>query len=177
MITTQPATVMHKKLTGNSLRKKPWNRVNLPVYSISSKWKDEKNMHLITYAMQAGMKPKCFVCSIYKGTKTLELVEKSGEFVLQLLSASQYRVIDLLGKKSGNNMDKIARLMKRNLLQQWQGFNILKESLAVMHLKVTGCFDAGDHTCFLCECTGYKNLNHGKELTLDVLRKHKLVRI
>ena len=77
-------------------RKKPWNRVNLPVYSISSKGNDSANMHMITYASQVSMKPKRFICGIYENTMTLENIEASGEFVLQLLADKQYRLMDLL---------------------------------------------------------------------------------
>ena len=86
--------------------KKPWNRVNLPVYSISSKTKENSNMHIITYATQISMKPKQFVCGIYRGTQTLLNVEASGEFVLQLLDNSQYRLVDLLGKNQERKLIK-----------------------------------------------------------------------
>ena len=80
--------------------KRPWNRVNLPVYSISSKAGDNQNMHIITYASQISMQPKQFVCGIYNGTKTLENIQQHNRFVLQILAKSQYRLVNLLGKKS-----------------------------------------------------------------------------
>ncbi len=159
------------------IRKKPWNRVNIPVYSVSSKKADNCNMHLITYASQISMKPKRFICCIYHGTQTLLNIEASGEFVLQLLSSSQYRLVDLLGKKSGKTIDKISRLQKRNELMEWNGFYILKNCLAVMELKVTSSFEGGDHKGFLCDVVAYKNLNEGNALTLDTLREKKLIRI
>ena len=159
------------------IRKKPWNRVNLPVYSISTKAAGKSNMHIITYASQISMQPKRFVCGIYQGTQTLINVEASGEFVLQLLSATQYRLVDLLGKKSGKNIDKISRLQKRNELEEWNGYYILKNCLAVMHLKIISIFEVGDHKGFVCELIAYKNLNDGEILTLDTLREHKLIRI
>ena len=162
-------------------RKRPWNRVNLPVYSISSKAGTEAsnnaNMHIITYASQISMQPKRFVCGIYHGTKTLQNVLLHGEFVLQLLAASQYRLVDLLGKQSGNKTDKIGRLNKRDLLTTWNNFLVLKDCLAVMQLKVISSFDGGDHQGFVCDMIAYKNLNEGTALTLDVLREHKLIRI
>ena len=161
----------------NGLRKKPWNRVNLPVYSISSKTAANQNMHIITYASQISMQPKRFVCGIYEGTQTLENVEASGEFVLQLLHASQYRLTDLLGKKSGKNIDKMRLLNKRNELCDWNGFAVLKNCMAVMHLKVINSFDGGDHKGFICDVVAYKNLNEGIALTLDDLRQHKMIRI
>jgi flavin reductase (DIM6/NTAB) family NADH-FMN oxidoreductase RutF len=163
--------------------KRPWNRVNLPVYSISSKdGMGNFNMHIITYASQISMQPKRFVCGIFEGTKTLELVLKQPTFVLQLLSDQQYRLVDLLGKKSGNNIDKIARLHKRQLLTDWNGFPILKDALAVMLLDASEMnankfLEKGDHRIFLCNVIDYANLNDGNTLTLDVLRQHKLIRI
>lgn len=134
-------------------------------------------MHIITYATAISMQPKRFVCGIYHGTQTLANVEASGDFVLQLLSDKQYRLVDLLGKKSGWQMDKINRLQKRNELSEWNGYPILKNCLAVMLMKVVNSMEGGDHTCFLCDVTAYKNLNEGKALTLDILREHKIVRM
>lgn len=159
------------------MRKKPWNRVNLPVYSISSKNMGAHNMHIITYASQISMKPKRFICCIYHGTQTLLNVEASGELVLQLLAENEYRLVDLLGKKSGKKIDKIGRLQKRNELDEWNGFYILKNCLAIMHLKVISSFEGGDHKGFLCDVVAYKNLNEGNVLTLDILRQHKMIRI
>lgn len=163
------------------IRKKPWNRIDLPVYSISSKDdKGNSNMHIITYAQAVSMQPKQFICAIYYGTKTLELVEANPHFVLQLLSANQYRLIDLLGKKSGKSINKIERLNKRNLLTKWNGFYILKEALAVMEIKAEALITKGkqpDHKLFLCNVIAYKNMNAGNALTLDILREKKMIRI
>ena len=159
------------------IRKKPWNRVNLPVYSISSRTAVNSNMHIITYASQISMQPKRFICGIYHGTQTLLNVEASGEFVLQLLADTQYRLVDLLGKKSGKTIDKISRLQKRNELAEWNGFYILKNCLAVMQLKVLSSFEGGDHRGFLCDVTAFKNLNEGETLSLDTLREQKMIRI
>lgn len=168
---------MQESDTKLSLKKRPWNRVNLPVYSISSKAGDNNNMHIITYASQISMQPKRFVCGIYRGTQTLENVTRQNEFVLQLLCAKQYRLVDLLGKKSGKQIDKISRLQKRDELIEWNGYMVLKNCLAVMQLKVVSSFNGGDHEGFLCDVIAYKNLNEGDTLTLDVLRAHKLIRI
>jgi flavin reductase (DIM6/NTAB) family NADH-FMN oxidoreductase RutF len=159
------------------IRKKPWNRINLPVYSISSKANGKSNMHIITYATAISMQPKRFICGIYHGTQTLANVEASGEFILQLLDEEQYRLVDLLGKKSGKAIDKINRLQKRKELTEWNGYPILKNCLAVMQMKVINSFDGGDHKCFLCDVSAYKNLNDGEALTLDILREHKMIRI
>ena len=160
---------------------RPWNRVNLPVYSISSKDANGNcNMHIITYAQAVSMQPKQFICAIYLGTKTLELLENNPHFVLQILSAEQYRLVDLLGKKSGNNINKIERLQKRNLLTEWNGFFILKDALAVMEMKAEAIViksNQPDHQLFLCDVIAYKNLNEGSPLTTQILGEKKIIRI
>ena len=158
-------------------KKKPWNRINLPVYSISSKAGERHNMNIITYITQVSMQPKRFVCCIYQGTQTLLNVEKSGEFVLQLLAVQQHRLVSLLGKQSGKTIDKTGRLKKRNELAMWNDFYVLKNALAVLQLKVINSFDGGDHKGFICDVAAYKNLHEGIALTLDDLRKYHLIRI
>lgn len=160
------------------MQKRPWNRINLPVYSISSHdGNGQFNMHIITYASQISMQPKRFLCGIYRGTKTLDNLTDHPQFVLQLLASHQYRLTDLLGKKSGKQIDKMARLEKRKLLSDWKGYKVLSECLALLELKVISTFDGGDHIGFLCDVVDYKNLNEGTPLTLDILREHKLIRI
>ncbi|MBA4196489.1 MAG: hypothetical protein C0459_02940 [Chitinophaga sp.] len=164
-------------------RKKPWNLVSLPVYSISSKNADgNTNMNIITYANAVSMQPKQFVCAIYHNTQTLFNVQLNAHFVLQILAEQQYRLIDLLGKKSGKQINKAERLHKRNLLMEWKGFEVLKDCVAVMEMKVQPLqIQAGqalpDHQLYLCDVISYKNLNESKPLTLDILRNKKLIRI
>ncbi len=137
-------------------------------------------MHIITYAQAVSMQPKQFICAIYLGTKTLELLENNPHFVLQILSAEQYRLVDLLGKKSGNNINKIERLQKRNLLTEWNGFFILKDALAVMEMKAEAIViksNQPDHQLFLCDVIAYKNLNEGSPLTTQILGEKKIIRI
>lgn len=165
-----------------SLRKKPWNRVNLPVYSISSTdGNGNHNMHIITYATAISMQPKMFVCGIYNGTKTLAHVQQHPRFVLQLLHANQYALVNILGKKSGHNYDKMQYLRKRQLVIEWNGFYILKDALAVMELEGTHLSSPGeatpDHQLYLCKLLAWKNLHEGIALTLDDLRKRNIIRM
>lgn len=158
-------------------RKKPWNRINSPVYSISSAQGTSYNMNICTYATAVSMHPKQFIVAIYEHTKTLELINQSDGMVLQLLAETQYRLIPLLGQKSGKKIDKLARLEKRGLTTDWRGYKILKDALAVMELKIINRYPAADHQLFLCEVAAYKNLNDGEALSLDTLRAKQLIRI
>lgn len=156
--------------------KRPWNRVDLPIYSISSHNGQESNMHICTYVSAVSMEPKRMMVAIYKGTKTLALVEQNPHFILQLLSKSQYNLIKILGQSSGNKIDKISRLKKRNLLSSWKQFHVLKDALAYMELATIEKIDAGDHIMHLCEMVSFSNNLDGEPLTLDMLRKKGIIR-
>ena len=160
-----------------SMRKKPWNRTDQPVYSISSKIGDQYNMHIATYVTPISMQPKQYVVGIYEGTRTLELVEQQPVFVLQLLAAHQYNLVNLLGKQSGHQIDKVQRLQKRKLLDQWKDFFILKDALSVVLLQGQKLIESnGDHRIYVCDVIAWKNLNQGDVLTLDYLREKKMIR-
>ena len=156
--------------------KRPWNRVDLPVYSISSCHDKESNMHICTYVSAVSMKPKRIMVAIYKGTKTIDLVNKNPHFVLQLLSKSQYNLIKLLGQSSGHNIDKINRLQKRGLLSVWKQFDVLKDALAYIELTTINTMDAGDHIIHLCDVLSFCNIKDEECLTLNFIRKKGLIR-
>ncbi len=156
-------------------RRKPWNRPNLPVYSVSSRHLDAANMNIITYATAVSMKPKRYLCAIYKGTKTLENVTATQHFILQLLASHQYPLVKLLGQQSGKKIDKIKKIGAKALIQ-WNGFEVLKDALALMEMKVIHSFDGGDHICFLCDVVAAKNSNNGEGLNLEILRQKKIIR-
>lgn len=156
--------------------KKPWNRTDQPVYSVSSFHAGEANMHICTYVSAVSMQPKRFMVALFKGTRTLELVTREKRMVLQLLAAGQHRLIPLLGRKSGHDTDKLATLERRGLLTRWEGVNVLADALAWLDLSVIDSMDAGDHVMMLCEMVRYRNHLEGAPLTLDILRAKGMVR-
>ena len=134
-------------------------------------------MHICTFVSAVSMQPKRFMVALFKGSLTLEMVEKNMHFVLQLLEEKQYRLIDLLGRKSGRDIDKIALLKKRKVITEWKNFIVLQDALAWMELTVISSIDAGDHVMMLCDLVSSKNVRERNPLTLDTLREKKLIRI
>lgn len=156
--------------------RRPWNRVDLPVYSVSSNANGNHNMHICTYVSAVSMEPKRFMVALYDGTKTRELVEKNGHFILQLLARDQYTLIKHLGQQSGHKKDKLALLKKRSLLAEQENFYYLKDALAIMECKVIDTLDGGDHKLFICDILSWKNLNDGIPLTTGFLQDKKIIR-
>jgi len=134
-------------------------------------------MHICTYVSAVSMQPKRFMVALFKGSLTLEMVEKNRHFVLQLLEEKQFRLVELLGRKSGRVIDKIDLLKKRKATTVWKKFIVLQDALAWMELTVISSIDAGDHVMMLCDLAAAKNVREGNPLTLDTLREKKLIRI
>ena len=71
--------------------RRPWNIINLPIYSLQTVDKDGKlNMNICTYVSVVSMKPKIYSIAVYYGTKTFENLENSDYVVLQILSKKKY---------------------------------------------------------------------------------------
>ena len=168
--------------------KRPWNLVNVPVYSISSKQNNTTNMNICTYVTAVSMQPKRYMVAIYENTQTLENVKDGELFVLQLLAESQYGLVRNFGQKSGKSFDKQAFLNRKNssnMFQKenpyatffWNNFEVLSNAVSLILLKPIQIINAGDHHMFLCDVVSYENLNESHILTLDVLRQKKLIRI
>lgn len=156
-----------------TLKKKPWNRVDQPVYSVASAAGGRVNMNICSYVTPVSMKPKRYVVAIYKNTLTLELIQQNPEFVLQFLDQKHSNLVNRFGKKSGKKADKLKRLQKE--LDFLGEFPYLKSALAIVHLKVIQWLDGGDHWCALCDVVTSKNLNEGTPLTLSYLKEKKII--
>lgn len=153
---------------------RPWNRPSLPVYSVSTLDGEKGNMNIATYVTAISMQPKRYMVGLYKNTKTLANVQAYPQFLLQLLSADQYKVVKLLGQTSGFQHDKIQRL--REPISVFHEFPYLVNSCAIVLCQVISSVDAGDHIAFLCDVTAYKNLNDIPLLTTGFLRDKKIIR-
>jgi flavin reductase (DIM6/NTAB) family NADH-FMN oxidoreductase RutF len=156
--------------------RKPWNRINLPVYSISSNHGEKHNMHICTYVSAVSMEPKRYMVAVYHGTKTLELINENPKFLLQLLWEEQYPLVRLLGQQTGKKVDKISRLQKRGLIDVYNGYFYLREALAIIELEALNRISGGDHDVFICDVVGFRNLKEGEPLTTGFLRHKKIIR-
>jgi flavin reductase (DIM6/NTAB) family NADH-FMN oxidoreductase RutF len=164
--------------------KRPWNQVDLPVYALTTTdGSGQFNMHLLTYVQAVSMQPKYFVCAIYEGTKSLELALQHPEVVLQVLGQQHVNLVNILGKMSGHNINKIQRLEKRKVLTQWEGFPVIADACGWIQLRLTPLVTkskdlvAPDHRLFLGYVIKYKSVLTQPELRLNHLREKKLIRI
>ncbi|MGA0133792.1 MAG: flavin reductase family protein [Opitutales bacterium] len=156
------------------IRIKPWNRVDNPVFSLSTTADGRGNLNICSYVTSISMKPKRFIVGVYKGTRTLANLEANPVGLLNYLAQDQADLVKLLGKKSGHVVDKIARLVDQ-VEHAGDGLYRLKGVLAVLRLRFMERMDCGDHWAWLAHLESYENLREAPGLTLEELRRKKLI--
>lgn len=156
------------------IRVKPWNRVDGPIYSLSTTAEGKGNLNICSYVTPISMKPKRFIIGVYKDTKTLENLEKNPIGLLNYLAQDQASHITLLGKKSGHSTDKVAKLGEK-IEHVGDGLYMLKGAIATLRLRFMERMDCGDHWAWLAHVDSYENLREAPPLTLEELKRLKLI--
>jgi len=123
-----------------------------PVYVIGSGvYGKEANLMTASWVTPVAEEPPLVAVSVEKETKTHELIEKYGEFTINILEQEHLDDIWLFGTKSGNKVDKI-KLTKLNVKQ---GFKvkapIINEAVGIIEAKVTNKIDTGECTLYIGE--------------------------
>jgi flavin reductase (DIM6/NTAB) family NADH-FMN oxidoreductase RutF len=156
---------------------RPWNLPDAPIYSLATHdTAGRLNMNICTYVTAISMKPKMYAIAVFENTKTLENIKNGSSIVLQLLSPDQYNLVNYLGKKSGNNYDKELYLTKKDAIQEWYSYRILKNISAVVSLAWVQSTLHGDHHLMVFSVDKYKSFSPDY-LTTDILNDHKIIRI
>lgn len=156
------------------IRVKPWNRVDGPIYSLATTAGGKGNFNICSYVTPIAMKPKRFIVGVYKDTKTLANLEANPIGLLNYLAQDQANHIKLLGKKSGHTVDKVAQLGSQ-VEHVGDGLYKLKGAIATLRLRFLDRLDCGDHWAWLAHVDSYENLREAPALTLEELKRQKLI--
>lgn len=62
------------------------------------------------------------------------------------------------------------------MVTEWNNFKVLGNALAYILLKQHSRIDAGDHVLFLFDVMGFLNNRDAEGLTLNELRRKKIIR-
>ena len=158
--------------------RKVWNRPAWPVWSVSTTDQSgQGNINIATYVQAVSLDPKLMTIAVYKGTKTLANIQQSNRCVLQLLPESLAPVVRVCGQKSGNDIDKIARLQKRFELKQQNDLYYFSDAAGWLLLEITDMHDVGgDHILATGKVIKQKNLHDVQILTTDYLCANRYIR-
>lgn len=155
---------------------RPWNIPNFAVYSLATVDKENGfNYNICTYVSAVSMKPKLYAIAIYNNTRTLYNAALCETAVLQLLHKGHYHLVKPLGKTTGKSYNKWNYLQKKDLLEAWNHYEVIRNTAARVLLKKLDCLQAGDHCLYIYEAVKY-NSYHNNYLDVETLKRKKLIR-
>lgn len=135
--------------------------LSAPVFSLATLNDDDStNMNIITYVVPVGIRPKRkWVISLWQKTLTHSNFIKRRRGVLQLLRRQHVTLIPLLGKQSGNDVNKKdecahAGFPWSQLLQSSSGPLLLPHCAAYYPISIPhdqGFQSAGEHDVAICD--------------------------
>jgi len=148
-----------------------------PVYIIGSgRFGGEANLMAASWVMPVSEEPPKVVISIDRENYTYELIEKYGEFTVNVVEENYLDKIWFLGTTSGRDIDKVAKVGLTVVKGRKVDAPIIKEAIGIIEAKVSEKIDVGECRLYIgdvvyAEANPSKyNLRHGWDI-----RKAKLV--
>jgi flavin reductase (DIM6/NTAB) family NADH-FMN oxidoreductase RutF len=132
-----------------AVRLLPW-----PVTLIGAYHEGKHNVMTASWVSQVSFRPPLVMVSIAPERHTYGLIQKSGEFVVSILTADQAEVAQFCGSRSGRDVDKISALGLKTRSGQAVKVPVLEDCLANIECRVVATHPAGDHVLFVGEVVG-----------------------
>lgn len=113
-------------------------------------------------AMFVSENPPLLVVSVAKHIVSHDLIEKAGEFVLNVASTNQIRLAKQLGFSHGREIDKFKKFNIRKEKASKIGSPLIKDSFANIECRVITSISAANYIVYLAEVVAYKV--HNKQI-------------
>ena len=123
----------------------------VPVVLISCGTIEKPNVFTVAWAGTVCTHPPMISISVRPGRFSYPLIRESGEFVLNLPSASMARAVDLCGVKSGRDIDKFALCGLTAVPAAGVSAPAVEECPVRFSCKVKSVTPLGTHDLFLAE--------------------------
>jgi flavin reductase (DIM6/NTAB) family NADH-FMN oxidoreductase RutF len=125
---------------------------------------EKNNLIAVDWHMPLSLKPFIYAISIGKERFSLEMIRKSGVFVVNFMPFSFSDSVLFCGRNSGRHMDKFfeTRLTSINC----EGIECVKVKEAIAHLEceVIQEIEVGDHILFIAKVIRFHEEGNGKRL-------------
>lgn len=131
---------------------KPGTMLNpVPVVMVSCGTMEEKNIVTIAWTGIINSEPPLTYVSVRKSRYSHELIEKSGEFVINLCTEELTKATDFCGVKSGREMDKFAEQKLTPVRGELVACPMIQESPVNLECKVIEIKSFPTHDMFIAE--------------------------
>ena len=131
---------------------KPETMLNpVPAVMVSCGRGDEKNILTIAWTGTINSEPPITYISVRKGRYSHDIIEKTGEFVINLTTDKLTFAADYCGVKSGRNTDKFKEQGLTPQESRFVGCPAIKESPVNIECKVMEIKEYPTHDMFIAE--------------------------
>ena len=135
---------------------KPGNMLNpVPAVMVSVTDKEGKsNIITVAWAGTVCTNPPMVSISVRPSRYSYQILEETGEFVINLTNESLVKVCDYCGVVSGRDVDKFAKTGLTPIPMEHVHAMGIDESPVNMECKITEKRELGSHTMFIAEVVG-----------------------
>lgn len=155
--------------------RRPWNLPDHAVYSLATYTATGANMNICTYVTPVSMLPKLYTIAVYHHTKSHANIQVNPEVNLQLLRKPHILLVNTLGKRSGNAMNKINHLQRKHMLDEWEDAIVLKDCAAIIRMQLQLAQTTGDHDLYVGTVLKYKTFQEDDILMYSDLIKAGII--
>ena len=128
---------------------------------VTAKHEDTQYGMTVNSFTSISLEPPLISVTLKRLTHTHELVEKSGEFALTVLSSSQSELSDRFAGKIHDIRDRFEGLITEKLLIDAP---LLKDGLAYFNCRVVNSIPVGENTLFIAEVIAASGTGEGDPL-------------
>ena len=155
-----------------SIQNEAMFKLSYGLFVLTAKDSDKDNGCIINTAMQITDKPLQIAVCVNKSNFTHDIIIKSREFNLSVLSEkANFEIFKRFGFSSGRDTDKFSDYS--NVKRSENGVLYVTEAVnAFMSAKVTSVVDCGTHSMFVAEITEAQVLNEDKSVTYEYYFAH-----
>ena len=156
MIEMKISVHKRKEKTMGKQHWKPGNMLNpVPAVMVSVTDKEGKsNIITVAWAGTVCTNPPMVSISVRPSRYSYQILEETGEFVINLTNESLVKVCDYCGVVSGRDVDKFAKTGLTPIPMEHVHAMGIDESPVNMECKITEKRELGSHTMFIAEVVG-----------------------
>lgn len=156
MIEMKISVHKRKEKTMGKQHWKPGNMLNpVPAVMVSVTDKEGKsNIITVAWAGTVCTNPPMVSISVRPSRYSYQILEETGEFVINLTNESLVKACDYCGVVSGRDVDKFAKTGLTPIPMEHVHAMGIDESPVNMECKITEKWELGSHTMFIAEIVG-----------------------
>lgn len=136
------------------------------VNAITTSFEGQNNGQIATWVTQVSEDPALVAVCLAPTRYTFELISKSKNLAINMLSKDQAELVPVFGYQSGRDADKFENVKFK---AGTTGSPVIEDVAAYLECKVRDIYDAGDHKIVLAEVVDGAVVKGGEKLSYQWL--------